>query len=449
MSDKIIKGKYTDMLFLAPDEEVPESLIKNDGSKMWVEQGGAIWTIDNNPIFSHLSEFDPKNRSKFFEDSFGKNQYKPNNIYSLADRREQYPLPVELVRYVMRYFQEIYRQYKCEAGVVLMVNFETKEWRVLFVPQIDCGPGRVNYLMPRGDDNVNDWQKQRLYKACFEDDHMSVKMLESYETFNRWTDENFCVFGTIHSHCEMSAFHSGVDDNDEYGFDGLHITIGKVESGWDFSCRWIFKRASWPQTITEVCDVKDIKEITEGVEAVAIAAGDMDFIRPELGTGHFVKSYNNGGHSHQHNGHHFSRDFELAGDGFDYSSRSYNWGGYALYEDNVIEESKGIRLYNIDTQRCIWVKTTYYHHNKEKFPTNIYVKLEDPPIPKNARKLSRTHQPTIKNENYLKVANNNNMNPNYPKGPKVGTGIKVPLTGLSDTDRSLAIYGKARKGVDK
>lgn len=35
------------------------------------------------------------------------------------------------------------------------------------------------------------------------------------------------IIGSIHSHANMSAFHSGVDVHDEINFDGLHITLGK------------------------------------------------------------------------------------------------------------------------------------------------------------------------------------------------------------------------------
>ncbi|MEK7628820.1 MAG: hypothetical protein AAB421_05415 [Patescibacteria group bacterium] len=36
-----------------------------------------------------------------------------------------------------------------------------------------------------------------------------------------------CV-GTMHSHGNMSAFHSGIDTHDEASFDGVHITIGSL-----------------------------------------------------------------------------------------------------------------------------------------------------------------------------------------------------------------------------
>ena len=36
------------------------------------------------------------------------------------------------------------------------------------------------------------------------------------------------MVGTIHSHCDFSAFHSGTDEADEASFDGVHLTFGHV-----------------------------------------------------------------------------------------------------------------------------------------------------------------------------------------------------------------------------
>lgn len=38
--------------------------------------------------------------------------------------------------------------------------------------------------------------------------------------------EGYLLVGTIHSHNNFNAFHSGVDSHDERHFDGLHITLG-------------------------------------------------------------------------------------------------------------------------------------------------------------------------------------------------------------------------------
>jgi hypothetical protein len=41
-------------------------------------------------------------------------------------------------------------------------------------------------------------------------------------------DPSYLNCGTIHSHADFGAFHSGTDVNDEKYFDGLHITVGHV-----------------------------------------------------------------------------------------------------------------------------------------------------------------------------------------------------------------------------
>lgn len=37
------------------------------------------------------------------------------------------------------------------------------------------------------------------------------------------------IIGTIHSHCNFGAYHSGTDQHDANDHDGIHITIGKVD----------------------------------------------------------------------------------------------------------------------------------------------------------------------------------------------------------------------------
>lgn len=49
---------------------------------------------------------------------------------------------------------------------------------------------------------------------------------------------DWLYFGTIHHHCETSAFASGTDKENETGIDGIHITIGKLdEEVLDAHCR--------------------------------------------------------------------------------------------------------------------------------------------------------------------------------------------------------------------
>lgn len=47
----------------------------------------------------------------------------------------------------------------------------------------------------------------------------------------------YLLIGTIHSHANFGAGHSGIDDDDELNFDGVHITVGNVtEDIFSLSC---------------------------------------------------------------------------------------------------------------------------------------------------------------------------------------------------------------------
>ena len=91
---------------------------------------------------------------------------------------------------VIEFFREVYKLYYAEAIVLLFYNEETNTHTIIPPSQKVTGG------------------------AC---------------DYNRGiTIDGLTMIGTIHSHGGMSAFHSGVDDKDEEGFDGLHITIGNM-----------------------------------------------------------------------------------------------------------------------------------------------------------------------------------------------------------------------------
>ena len=50
----------------------------------------------------------------------------------------------------------------------------------------------------------------------------------------------------------MSAFHSGTDDADEANFDGVHITVGKLDSVPEYSCSIVV------QGVRRKCDPSDL-----------------------------------------------------------------------------------------------------------------------------------------------------------------------------------------------
>ena len=108
--------------------------------------------------------------------------------------RFEHKIPRALIEQVSAFFTAIYRRDKSEAAGYLYYNASDAErrwWQ--FVPPDQTATGA----------------------SC------------NYDAAPRI--EGWLLAGTIHSHGSMSAFHSGTDHKDETHFDGVHITIGKVD----------------------------------------------------------------------------------------------------------------------------------------------------------------------------------------------------------------------------
>lgn len=63
------------------------------------------------------------------------------------------------------------------------------------------------------------------------------------------------IVGTIHSHCDFDAFHSGTDTHDADAHDGLHITIGDVNKATPSIAIMIsVAKQHWNFTLDEISD---------------------------------------------------------------------------------------------------------------------------------------------------------------------------------------------------
>ena len=98
-------------------------------------------------------------------------------------------LPNELIGQAYSFFKAIYEKRKSEAMVDITWS-EEKGYGLFVPPQTATGGG------------VNAKRNPEHYKGQ--------------------------IVGTIHSHCNFNAYHSGTDTHDADGHDGLHITIGDV-----------------------------------------------------------------------------------------------------------------------------------------------------------------------------------------------------------------------------
>lgn len=102
-------------------------------------------------------------------------------------------IPAQHVWRIKTFFKNVVSKHRAEASTTLYYNKETKEFKI-HVPQQFVSHGSVNYKRE------------------------ALTHIEGME--------NFLCVGTIHSHCDFGAFHSGTDIGDEEDFDGLHCTFG-------------------------------------------------------------------------------------------------------------------------------------------------------------------------------------------------------------------------------
>lgn len=113
------------------------------------------------------------------------------------------PIPVDVWKQVLAFFQWTYDTTHSESQVRLFVNTKTRTWEAWAFPQ-EARTGMTARELDTPEKN-----KQR---AAFAD------------------DAGWVYFGTVHHHCSCSAFQSGTDFANERDQDGLHITIGNMAS---------------------------------------------------------------------------------------------------------------------------------------------------------------------------------------------------------------------------
>lgn len=100
-------------------------------------------------------------------------------------------IPMDLTALSLNFFREVQKEFHAEAVVLIHYN-KKKNTYTLDIPEQEVSHARVDYL------------SDNRFKDCF-------------------------LVGSIHSHNNFDAFHSGVDSFDEKHFDGFHITIGDVD----------------------------------------------------------------------------------------------------------------------------------------------------------------------------------------------------------------------------
>ena len=117
----------------------------------------------------------------------------PSLDYEMASyaRMKLPKIPKSIFCSIFSLFRKVYELYRSESTALLFYNEKKKKFRV-GVP----------------------YQKVSFTGA---------------ECIKMGSPQGFITIGSVHSHCNFNAFHSGTDITDEEYIEGLHITIGNVD----------------------------------------------------------------------------------------------------------------------------------------------------------------------------------------------------------------------------
>ena len=155
----------------------------NDGSQL--PDDDVLYILSKNGLFLRkklgiIESLIKVDKISILEDS---QQYASFNIEEI---------PKKDFAHLVNFFKYVYNEYGSEAMSILHYNQKTDEHKIQ-IPMQKVSGSSVDYVK-----NV------------------------SFKTFDK--------IGTIHSHANFSAFHSSTDDHDEENWDGIHITVGNVDS---------------------------------------------------------------------------------------------------------------------------------------------------------------------------------------------------------------------------
>lgn len=204
-------------------------------------------------------------------------------------------IPYQLFLSIEMFFDDTFKKYKSEAAVLLYYNQAENKWAYC-VPQQTVSAASVSYDIAKGATYVIE-------------DNLEAGI-------DKLPEGEWSQVGSIHSHASMSAFHSGVDDKDEFGFDGIHITIGGFNKPvHEYACRVMFGKKDFKKTLEEVVDCPIISGRRPGDLLARVA-------EPEVKSAPVIYGYSNGVYS----GSPYGRTW--SGNG------SNQWGGGSVWNGN-------------------------------------------------------------------------------------------------------------------
>lgn len=139
-------------------------------------------------------------------------------------------LPINIMAQAINFFRRALADKNSEAEVIVTQNYETKEHR-LFIPTQWVGKGGV--------------------RSLYNPEHIA---------------QGWLVIGTIHSHCDFSPRHSGIDEADAKKMDGIHLVIGMLQNELpEYDAMVSMNKMLWdypPATLADLPTAAEIAEFT-------------------------------------------------------------------------------------------------------------------------------------------------------------------------------------------
>jgi len=227
-------------------------------------KSGMYYVVAKNGIYIHV------------ERQIGSALVKVDGIPWLEDAKPSISIklpkiPGRIIGQALTFFRKVWNKFQAEACVQLYYSKELNQYR-LWCPQQQVSRSGVSY--------------NRADQIPYEERIGEGK----FDVTKQW---KWQVVGTIHSHCNFDAFHSGTDTNDEETFDGIHITLGHVDCKEFSMVASVAVNANRVQLECESCtsDVvrkndKTVAKVTGETNALGqnqyVTCGDSNFFELQL-----------------------------------------------------------------------------------------------------------------------------------------------------------------------
>ena len=291
---------------------------------------------------------------------------------------------------------------------------------------MNCSHSSVNYLIPKEKNANIPANQQRYYDAVYDDKDGKELMINCLSQFRQLLSEGYTIFGTIHSHCDFSAFHSGIDDADEHGFDGVHVTIGNVNGNWSFSSRVMLNGGDYDRSLEDLFGFTEQELRDSDIDSIEISDFHMNLMMPNLGsyTSTYQHTYNGGSGYGSYVPNHVVPSLWNRDDDTGYNENWYNnsWRNTVKdnddddddeYDDFVFDDDTMIALFDNSHKKYIFVCFSYWINNKEKFPPHTFKRVDFSFVPRKEEKQKRNKG---NRSSHLSFLNDPRTNSNYPKG---------------------------------